>query len=73
MCKDQDVHLHAAHTETSFSYRVSTSSQENMVRNCELPPQENHIFISPERSAIYGDRNWRFSMLKAIEDAVSYT
>lgn len=70
VCKDQDVHLHAVHTETSISYRVCTSHEEDMVRHCELPTQENHIFISPERSAIYGDRNWRFSMLKMIEDAL---
>lgn len=72
VCKDQDVQLHAVHTETSISYRVNTSYQENVVGQFELPTQGNQIFISPERNAIYGDKSWRCSMLKAIEYAVSF-
>ncbi|KAI3711061.1 hypothetical protein L2E82_40868 [Cichorium intybus] len=60
VCKDTDVCMEATHTETSISYRFKAQSQR-----CD------HILsLSPERIAMYGDSNWRLSMLKAINHAL---
>lgn len=68
--KDDYVHLHAIHTDVSLSYEVKTQSQSMEVSHYKLSAQDCQLFLSPERIAIYGDNNWRCSMLKAINDAV---
>ncbi|KAL4570936.1 hypothetical protein LXL04_026601 [Taraxacum kok-saghyz] len=60
VCKDTDVCMEATHNETSISYRFKSYVDDS------LPI----ITLSPERIAIYGDREWRHSMLKAISYAL---
>ncbi|XP_022875443.1 protein arginine N-methyltransferase 1.6 isoform X1 [Olea europaea var. sylvestris] len=67
VCKDKEVRLNAFHTETRISYEVKTSSQNKDADHLDSCSQDRHIFLSPERIAIYGDNSWRCSMLKAIE------
>nr|GLL44991.1 protein arginine N-methyltransferase 1.6 [Ipomoea trifida] len=68
--KDEYVHLHAVHTDVSLSYIVKTQSQNMEVRQYKPSAQDCQLFLSPERIAIYGDNNWRCSMLKAINNAL---
>lgn len=63
--RDEEVHLQAFHTETSISYELKASYDKQEVS------QDCQIVLSPERYALYGDRNWRHLMLNAIGKAVS--
>ncbi|KAJ0433260.1 putative methyltransferase [Helianthus annuus] len=64
--EDEDVHMYATHTDISISYKFNAQSQTSEVDHS----QDSHLTLSPERIAIYGDNNWRQSMLKAINYAL---
>ncbi|KAJ7944747.1 Protein arginine N-methyltransferase [Quillaja saponaria] len=68
--KDEEVHLHAVHTETSISYNLKNQvpSSENIHYGSCAGDLE--LKLSPERIAVYGDREWRVSILTAIGNAL---
>ncbi|KAA8522229.1 hypothetical protein F0562_012902 [Nyssa sinensis] len=68
--KDEEVHLHAIHTDTSISYRFKTNAQGTEIGKYDFGGPDWHLILSPERVAIYGDRNWRCSMLRAVKNAL---
>lgn len=68
--KDEEVQLHAVHTETSISYEFKNSLDKKEVANLDLHTQDCQIVMSPERNALYGDSGWRYLMLNAIKKAV---
>lgn len=70
ICKGEDVVLHAFHTETSISYKLKSQVSITEESWCELTAADFHLTLPPERIAIYGDGEWRFSMLTAIRNAV---
>ncbi|KAL3829884.1 hypothetical protein ACJIZ3_018686 [Penstemon smallii] len=65
--KDEDIPLHAVHTETSISYEFKTSQPKKEVDHRDLCTQ---ILLSPERIALYGDSGWRCLMLNAIKNTL---
>nr|XP_043615499.1 protein arginine N-methyltransferase 7 [Erigeron canadensis] len=68
--KDENVCMNAIHTDISISYEFQSQSQRSEVDGHDLSPQLLSVTLSPERIAIYGDNNWRLSMLKAIDYAL---
>ena len=64
--KDEEVYLHAAHTETSILYNLKT----DVPRKSGFDTGDPQLILSPERIAIYGDREWRQSMFQALRNAV---
>lgn len=71
MSKNEEVHLHAVHNDTSISYNI-----KNRVLRTEAIPDgfkdgDFQLILPPERIAVYGDSQWRCSMLTAIRNAVS--
>lgn len=71
--KGDGICLHATHTDTKISYNLKkqipmTEILQHRPSDADLP-----ILLSPERIAIYGDREWRLSMLKAVESVVSHS
>lgn len=68
MLKNEEVQLHAAHTETSISYEFKTSDSKK--EDYDLCLQDSQILLLPERNALYGDHGWRGMMLQAIQNAV---
>ncbi|OWM86439.1 hypothetical protein CDL15_Pgr021526 [Punica granatum] len=59
---DKDVPILAIHSETTISYQLEA--------DCKYTVGDVHITLSPERMAIYGDCEWRRSMLKAMQNAL---
>ncbi|KAK6137578.1 hypothetical protein DH2020_028682 [Rehmannia glutinosa] len=68
--KDEEVQLHAVHTETSVSYEFKTLNEKKEIEDLDFCTQDCQIVVSPERNALYGDSGWRCLMLNAIEKAV---
>lgn len=68
--KDEEVHLHAVHTETSISYNLKTQAPRTEVMQYSFDTGDSQLILSPERIAIYGDSEWRDSMLKSMRNAV---
>ncbi|KAL7160391.1 hypothetical protein ABFS83_01G091800 [Erythranthe nasuta] len=68
--KDEEVHLHALHTETSISYDFKTLNEKRQVAHVDACTDNFQIALSPERNVLYGDSSWRFLMLNAIEKAL---
>ncbi|KAI3470120.1 hypothetical protein Pfo_026783 [Paulownia fortunei] len=68
--KDEEVQLHAVHTETSISYQFNTSHDKKEVAHLDLCTQDCQIVLSSQRIALYGDSGWRCLMLNAIEKAL---
>lgn len=64
MSKEKDVSILAIHSETAISYLLE--------HDCQYAAGDFHIALSPERIAIYGDCEWRRSMLKAMQNAVRF-
>ncbi|KAM1800676.1 hypothetical protein ACFX11_032369 [Malus domestica] len=64
--KDEEVCLHAAHTETSISYNLKNQVPRNETLQYGLKNGEFKLTLPPERTAIYGDSEWRHSMFSAI-------
>lgn len=70
--KDEEVCLHAAHTETSISYNLKNQSPRNETLQYGLKNGEFKLTLPPERIAIYGDSEWRHSMFSAITKPVRF-
>ncbi|KAE8055902.1 hypothetical protein FH972_012713 [Carpinus fangiana] len=68
--QDEEVHLHAVHTETSISYNLKTQAPRIEVMQDSFDTGDLQLILSPERIAIYGDREWRDSMLKSMRNAL---
>ncbi|KAK9274977.1 hypothetical protein L1049_022234 [Liquidambar formosana] len=68
--RDEGVHLHAIHTDTSISYNLKTQVPRTEVGQYPFHAGHCQLALSPERVAIYGDSKWRHSMLTAIEKAL---
>nr|POE57388.1 protein arginine n-methyltransferase 1.6 [Quercus suber] len=64
--KDEEVYLHAVHTETSIFYNLKT----DVPRKSGFDTGDPQLILSPERIAIYGDREWRQSMFQALRNAL---
>ncbi|KAH1133011.1 hypothetical protein AAZX31_05G057000 [Glycine max] len=65
--KGEEIHLHATHTETSISYNLDTQVPTSEILNHRCMTGDLQLVLPPERVAIYGDKGWRLSMLKAVQ------
>ncbi|XP_061341078.1 protein arginine N-methyltransferase 1.6 isoform X2 [Gastrolobium bilobum] len=68
--KGEGIHLRATHTDTSISYNLDTQVPTTKVLHQGLTTGDLQLVLPPERAAIYGDKGWRLSMLKAIESGL---
>ncbi|KHN04362.1 Protein arginine N-methyltransferase 1.6 [Glycine soja] len=68
--KGEEIHLHATHTETSISYNLDTQVPTSEILNHRCMTGDLQLVLPPERVAIYGDKGWRLSMLKAVQSMV---
>ncbi|XP_050871425.1 protein arginine N-methyltransferase 1.6 [Lathyrus oleraceus] len=68
--RGEEVHLHATHNDTSISYNLDTQVSRSEVLHHGLTPGDFQLVLPPERAAIYGDKGWRLSMLKAVENVL---
>ncbi|GAB4834987.1 Protein arginine N-methyltransferase 7 [Ancistrocladus abbreviatus] len=68
--KDEEVHLHANHSEISISYSLKAQTPQSESCYCKLEDGDFHLALSPERIAIYGAIEWRNCMLSAVQKAV---
>ncbi|XP_042947869.1 protein arginine N-methyltransferase 1.6 isoform X1 [Carya illinoinensis] len=67
--KDEEVYLHAVHSDTSISYNLKAHASRNEVMQYGFDTWDLQLMLSPERIAIYGDNEWRHSMLKTLRNA----
>ncbi|XP_057463971.1 protein arginine N-methyltransferase 7 isoform X2 [Actinidia eriantha] len=67
--KDEELHLHATHNDTSISYEFETQARGTEIDQYEIA-RDDQLILPPERVAIYGDSNWRWSVLKAVKKAL---
>ncbi|KAL9276779.1 hypothetical protein ACSQ67_025684 [Phaseolus vulgaris] len=65
--KGEEIHLLATHTETSFSYNFDTRVPTSEILNHKCMTGDFQLVLPPERAAIYADKEWRLSMLKAVQ------
>ncbi|GAB2216929.1 hypothetical protein Droror1_Dr00000080 [Drosera rotundifolia] len=70
LAKNEEVHLHATHSEISISYDLKTKSlgSDNGSHNCW--DKNFQLILSPERIALYGNSKWRSCMQSALHKAV---
>ncbi|KAF7828413.1 protein arginine N-methyltransferase 1.6 isoform X1 [Senna tora] len=68
--KGEEIRLHAIHTDTRISYNLETQVPRTEVLQHRLGEADLPLLLSPERIGIYGDKEWRLSMLKAVESAL---
>ncbi|KAL7167244.1 hypothetical protein ACSBR2_037832 [Camellia fascicularis] len=68
--KDEELHLHAIHTDISISYEFETQAEGTEIEQYDEFAQDDQLILSPERVAIYGDSNWRYSLLEAVKKAL---
>ncbi|XP_015896609.3 protein arginine N-methyltransferase 1.6 isoform X1 [Ziziphus jujuba] len=69
--KDEVVHLHAVHNDISISYNLNTQVPRTEVMSYGFKGGDFQLMLSPEKIAIYGDTEWRSSMLTAIKNALN--
>ncbi|KAF5478490.1 hypothetical protein F2P56_005045 [Juglans regia] len=67
--RDEEVYLHAVHSDTSISYNLKTQASRTEGTQYGFDPWDLQLILSPERIAIYGDNEWRHSMLKTLRNA----
>ncbi|KAK7327202.1 hypothetical protein VNO80_31567 [Phaseolus coccineus] len=65
--KGEEIHLLATHNETSFSYNFDTRVPASEILNHKCMTGDFQLVLPPERAAIYADKEWRLSMLKAVQ------
>lgn len=65
------VHLHAVHNDVSISYNINTQVPRTEVMSYGFKGGDFQLILSPEKIAIYGETEWRSSMLTAIRNAVT--
>ncbi|XP_024312747.1 protein arginine N-methyltransferase 7 isoform X2 [Brachypodium distachyon] len=65
--KDQILSLRASHNLTSISYELLNTTDEAWSGNLK----GDHLTLSPERIALYGDRYWRSALITVVKNALS--
>ncbi|XP_073052071.1 protein arginine N-methyltransferase 1.6 isoform X2 [Primulina eburnea] len=70
--RDEEVKLHAVHTEIRITYKFMTSPHMKDVKHHDFDARDSQILLSPERCALYGDSSWRCLMLNAIRRAMQH-
>ncbi|XP_027336052.1 protein arginine N-methyltransferase 1.6 isoform X2 [Abrus precatorius] len=68
--KGDEIHLHATHTETSISYNLDTRGPTTEILQHRLTAEVLQLELTPERASIYGDKEWRLSMSKAVQSVL---
>lgn len=68
--KNEQVSLEAIHNENSISYNIRSNNPKTKVGDLEFLNGDYNLVLSPERIAIYGDREWRLAMLMAARYAL---
>jgi protein arginine N-methyltransferase 7 len=71
--KGGEIDLHATHDDISISYNLNTQVSTTEILHDGLTTGDFQLLLPPERAAIYGDEEWRLSMLKAVKSVVSYS
>ncbi|CAM9002430.1 unnamed protein product [Rhodiola kirilowii] len=67
LSQEEEIRLHARHNETAISYNLTKAcSREGMSKHITYDAS-SALLLSPERIAIYGDSEWRFSLLTAAQ------
>ncbi|KAH9721299.1 protein arginine N-methyltransferase 1.6 [Citrus sinensis] len=69
ICKGEELLFHALHTETSVSYELKSQIPITDERQHNLNAKDFQLALPPERIAIYGDGEWRLSMVMAMRNA----
>lgn len=70
ICKGEELLFHALHTQTSVSYELKSQIPITDERQHNLNAKDFQLALPPERIAIYGDGEWRLSMVMAMRNAV---
>ncbi|KAH9721294.1 protein arginine N-methyltransferase 1.6 [Citrus sinensis] len=70
ICKGEELLFHALHTETSVSYELKSQIPITDERQHNLNAKDFQLALPPERIAIYGDGEWRLSMVMAMRNAL---
>ncbi|KAL9433796.1 hypothetical protein AB3S75_028607 [Citrus x aurantiifolia] len=70
ICKGEELLFHALHTETSVSYELKSQIPITDERQHNLNGKDFQLALPPERIAIYGDGEWRLSMVMAMRNAL---
>ncbi|KAH0974015.1 hypothetical protein GBA52_015914 [Prunus armeniaca] len=60
--KDEEVCLHAVHTDISISYNLKNQASRNEIMQYGFKNGDFKLILPPERIAIYGDSEWRHTM-----------
>ncbi|KAF5180220.1 arginine N-methyltransferase [Thalictrum thalictroides] len=68
--KDEEVHLQAVHDDTSISYNLKSNNQRAEPVPLDMDSRGYQLTLSLERIAMYGDREWRYTMFTAVRDAL---
>ena len=66
--KDEDIHLHAIHSEISISYNLWAENQGTKIHSNHS--NEFQLTLSPEKIAVYSDDYWRHQVVLAVHNAV---
>ncbi|KAF9613737.1 hypothetical protein IFM89_010247 [Coptis chinensis] len=65
----EQVHLQASHDDISFSYNLQNHNLRTESAHYELYSGGYQLTLSPERIAVYGDKEWRYTVFTATRDA----
>ncbi|PQQ13701.1 protein arginine N-methyltransferase 1.6 [Prunus yedoensis var. nudiflora] len=68
--KDEEVCLHAVHTDISISYNLKNQESRNEIMQYGFKNGDFKLILPPERIAIYGDSEWRHTMFSAISNSL---
>lgn len=69
VCKAEDIHLHAVHSDISISYDLKVQNQKTDTGH-RFDNQDFQLILSPERIATYSDNYWRHCVLSAVQNAL---
>ncbi|XP_077246907.1 protein arginine methyltransferase 7 isoform X2 [Tasmannia lanceolata] len=68
--KGDQVYFQAIHSDTSITYDLRNGNTRTEIGEYDFQAGDFHLILSPERIAIYGDREWRHAMLTAARNAL---
>ncbi|XP_010264284.1 PREDICTED: protein arginine N-methyltransferase 7 isoform X2 [Nelumbo nucifera] len=68
--KDEQVDFQAVHNDISISYNLKHGDSKLEQGYPDFHTRGCQLILSPERIAIYGDREWRYDMLRAVMNAL---
>ncbi|CAN6460810.1 unnamed protein product [Victoria cruziana] len=69
--KNEQILLQAVHDDIRVSYNIKKDDAHSEEWTCHDSQREYpHLELPPERVAIYGDKDWRFAMSSAVENAL---